>query len=68
MKYIIQESERLADRDELLQENLALKKKITVLETANAQLIKERNTYKAAYEKWSGFFVIRFIKRITGRE
>ena len=64
----LQKNDSASDKDELIKENLALKKEITVLETANAQLIKERDTYKAAYEKWSNFFAVRLAKKIMRRE
>ena len=66
MAYKIYEAPR-DDNDALIKENLVLKKEIQILETSNTQLSKERDMYKAAYERYSSFFVIKFLKIITGR-
>ena len=56
------------DSDALIKENIALKKEILVLETANKQLLKDRDSYKFAYERYSSFFAIKFLKKIMGKE
>lgn len=66
MAYIIIDESKV-NNDRLIQENIALKKTITVLETANSQLKREAETYKAAYERWSNNAVIRVLKKVAGR-
>ena len=66
MAYIVTEESRI-DNAQLLQENIALKKEIIVLETANAQLKREAETYKSAYERWSNNTVIRLVKKVLRR-
>lgn len=62
MSYIVNEIG--ADRQNLVNENIALKKEIEILEVANAQLLEEMNNYKNAYERYSDMFIIKIIKKI----
>lgn len=66
MAYIVTE-ESCVDTAQLVQKNIALKKEIIVLETANAQLKREAETYKNAYERWSNNSVIRLAKKVLRR-
>jgi len=48
----------------LLNENISLKKEIAILELSNKQLLKEMQTYKEAYERYSNFFLFRLLKKL----
>lgn len=62
MAYIVEDKD--FDRQELINENIALKKEIEILETSNAQLDREMTNYKQAYEKYSNMFIIRIFKKL----
>ena len=56
------------DTQNLLNENISLKKEIKVLEVANKQLLEEMQNYKNAYERYSNFFLFRLFKKIFRKE
>ena len=62
MSYIVEKKE--FDSQSLIDENIALKKEITVLEVANAQLLKEMTNYKEAYERYSNLFIIKIFRKL----
>lgn len=66
MYYIIDENNKNAN--ELLQENISLKKEINVLTVANGQLKEECERYKSAYERYSSLFIIKIAKKILGKQ
>ena len=53
--------------ESILQENIALKKNVHILEVANKQLRTERDLYKQAYLRWSNNPITIFIKKILRR-
>ena len=62
MAYIIEDDKR--DSADILAENLALKKEIEIIKTANEQLKAEAQVYKTAYERYNNNFIIKAVKKI----
>ena len=62
MAYIIEDSKVFST--DIFAENLELKKQIEILETANAQLKAEAETYRNAYERYNNNIIIKTIKKI----
>lgn len=66
MSYILL-SQQNKTMDELIQDNIVLKKELMILEKANEQLKSECDSYKTAYQRYSSFFIIKIAKKLLGR-
>ena len=66
MAYIIEDSKVFST--DIFAENLELKKQIEILETANAQLKAEAETYRNAYERYNNNIIIKMIKKILRKK